>query len=145
MPAEPKTAASPAQAGNRAGYVIAVIVNLVLWWLINRTPGWQSLPWITESFEDVLWVVNLSLFASVAANVAYLFFDRPRFKALCQLVISLIGLWATVLLLTIFPFDFTGYSVPWAIITRIILVIAVVGSAISVVVQVVRLVRGRRH
>jgi len=144
MMADQKTAAPAAQAGTRAGYVIAVIVNLVLWWLINRTPGWQTLPWITDSFEDVLWVVNLSLFASVAANIAYLFFDAPRFKALCQLIISLIGLWASVLMLTIFPFDFTGYSIPWALFARIILVIAVVGSVISVVVQVVRLVRGRR-
>lgn len=129
-------------AGRRAGYVIAVLINAVLLWLINVSPGWQALSWLTERFADVVWLINLSLFASLVANAVFVVFDPPRFRAACQIVISLIGLGASVLLLQVFPFDFTAYSLPWATFTRVVLVIAIVGSAISVVVEVVRLVRG---
>ena len=129
-------------AGRRAGYVIAVLVNAVLLWLINVSPGWQTLSWITDRFADVVWVINLSLIASIVANAIYVAYDPPRFRAACQIVISLIGLGASVLLLQVFPFDFSAYTLPWATVARVVLVIAIVGSAISVLVEVVRLVRG---
>jgi hypothetical protein len=131
--------------GRNAGYVVSIVVNVILLVLVNSKPGWQSLPWITEAFADVVWLINLSLAASIVANIAYLLYDPPRFRAICQFVIALIGFFAAARLLILFPFDFSAYDAPWALLTRIVLVIAIVGSVIAMIVEVVRFVRGGRR
>jgi hypothetical protein len=42
------------------------------------------------------------------------------------------------------PFDFSAYTFPWAIGARIVLAIAIVGSGISVLVNIYRLIHGPR-
>ena len=76
----------------RIGYLVAIVVNLILLYLVNVTPGWRVLPFLTGDFVDVLWLANLSMVASSAANAAYLGYDPPRFKSVCQIGISAIGL-----------------------------------------------------
>ena len=44
----------PAVAGRRAGYAVAIAVNLVLLYLVNVAPGWQAVPFLTESTTEVL-------------------------------------------------------------------------------------------
>ena len=130
------------KVGRRVGYLIAIIVNLVLLWLVNVTPGWQDVPWITYAAGQVVWLVNLSLIAGACANMLYLVFDAWWFKALGELTLALISLVVSVRVLEVFPFDFSAYPFPWELLTRFILVIAIVGSFISAITQVVRLVRG---
>ena len=46
---------------------------------------------------------------------------------------------ATVRIYQVFPFDFSAYEFPWETLTRAILIIAIVGAAISIIVETVRL------
>ena len=57
--------------------MVAMTVNLVLLFLVNVAPGWQAVPFLTESTTDVLLLVNLSMAAAVAANAVYSVFDPP--------------------------------------------------------------------
>ena len=66
------TRSRPRAASRRAGYVVAVGVNALLLYLLNRSPGWQSVPFLTDAMNRVIGVVNLSITAGLVANLVYL-------------------------------------------------------------------------
>ena len=125
----------------RGGYVVSVVVNLVLLYVINVGPGWQRLPFLTDDFADVLVIVNLSMLATLLVNVVQIFYDPQWFVALGQLVLSAIALVVAIRLLEVWPFDFSAYSFNWDALTRVILWIAVVGSIAGMIASVVRIAR----
>lgn len=132
------------RAGRRIGYAVAILVNLLIYGFINVWPGWETFDFVTPAAADVLPLVNLSIGVTILVNVVYLFADGTRIKALGEMVASLVTMIASVAVLRVFPFDFTAYAFPWELLTRFILVIAVVGSAIAVLVHLYRLIRGPR-
>jgi len=104
-------------------------------------PGWQEVHFLTDDTGQVLWLVNLSLVVSVAANAVYIAHDPAWLKSIGDLVTTGIGLAVLARLWQVFPFDFSGYSVNWGALARFVLVVAIVGSIIGIVVQVVSLIR----
>ena len=83
----------------------------------------------------------MRLSVSVAANVVNLTFDRAWLKSFGDLVTTSVGLAAMIQLWVVFPFDFGDSTFPWVVIVRTLLVIAIVGSAIGIVVAAVAFVR----
>ena len=62
---------SPGEASRRArnvGYLVAVVVNSILLLMVNARPGRRVLPFLTEDFVGILWLVKLSLVASAGVN-----------------------------------------------------------------------------
>jgi hypothetical protein len=123
----------------KVGYLVAVMVNVIMWILVNVRPGWRALPFLTEGFTDVLWLVNLSLITSAAVNVVYLGYDPAWFKSVCQIGVSAIGMTAAIRMLQVFPFDFSPSTIPWTALTRLLLILAIFGSAVAVLVELVKL------
>lgn len=132
----------PSTASRRGGYVVAAVINAVFLWLIHVSPGWDAVPFLTADFQQVLWLIDLSLVVTIALNLLYLIRDPRRLTAAAAVVTSAIGLAASVAMLQVFPFDF-GTSSFWPVVFRIALWVAIVGSAIAVVVNLVAVVRGR--
>lgn len=132
----------PSTASRRGGYVVAAVINAVFLWLIHVSPGWDAVPFLTADFQQVLWLIDLSLVVTIALNLLYLIRDPRRLTAAGAVVTSAIGLAASVAMLQVFPFDF-GTSSFWPVVFRIALWVAIVGSAIAVVVNLVAVVRGR--
>lgn len=144
-PPTPPPAPAPARSrrtGRRAGYVVAIIVNLLVYGFINTWPGWDSFDFVTADAADVVPLVNLSIGVSILANIVYLVVDAPRVKAIGEMVVSAIAMVVSVIVLRVFPFDFSAYAFPWELVTRVVLVIAVIGSGISVLVNLYRAIRG---
>jgi hypothetical protein len=137
----PVEARRPSVATRRSGYVIAAAIIAAMWYVLNVWPGWQQVPFLTDETSQVLWLVNFSLLINITVNAVYLAFDPPWFKALGELVTTVIGLAVLAQIWRIFPFDFSGTTVNWAFIARFVLVLAIVGAAIGIVVQLVTLVR----
>jgi hypothetical protein len=131
----------PGAAARRSGYLIAAAITAVMWYVINVWPGWRELSFLTADTAGVLWLVNLSFAVSIAVNLVYVVHDPPWFKALGDLVTTGIGLFVLVRLWRVFPFDFSGYSVDWAVPVRILLALALFGSIVGILVQTVTLVR----
>jgi hypothetical protein len=127
--------------GRRIGYVVAVIINAALLYLINARPGWQTWDVLTADFLTVLWIINLSLSLSLIANALYLVYDAPWFRAMCELVLAVVSLIVAVRVYQVFPFDFTAFAYAWTVLARVVLVIAMFGSAIAIIVQFVGLIR----
>jgi hypothetical protein len=121
-------------------YIFAVIFNIAFLIVVNKIPDWNIL-FITDSYADILWAVNTSLAVSLAGNLILIFF-HPRFlHHLLNAVFSVFAILATSVILSVFPFDFSQLTCEWlTIIVRIALIVGIVGSAISVVVNVVKAV-----
>jgi hypothetical protein len=122
----------------RAGYLLAIGFSTVLLIILNGRPGWQAIPFLTSDTGQVLWLVNLSLAAGIAANVVYLACDPPWVRSLGDLVTTGIGLAAAIRIWQVFPFDLSS---GWSAAVRVLLIVAIAGSCIALVVQVVSLAR----
>jgi hypothetical protein len=128
-------------ASRRLGYTIAVAVNAVLIYLVNVSPGWDAVPFLTPATTEVLPWVNASMIAGVVANALYVAWDPTWFKALGDIVTTSIGIVAMVRIWQVFPFDFTGSSFDWALVARFALGFGIGGSIVAILVALVTLVR----
>jgi hypothetical protein len=128
-------------ASRRFGWAVAAGVNVLMLYLLNVSPGWEALPFLTGETPKVLVLVSLSMAAGVVVNSARVLYDPRWFVALGDIVSTSIGVAALVRIWQVFPFDFDGYSVDWALVARVVLVLALGGSLIGIVVQVVALLR----
>jgi hypothetical protein len=129
----------PSAAARRGGYAAGVIIGAALLFVLNAWPGWQWVPFLTSDTTQVLWLVNLSLAAGLAANVVYLAYDPPWLRSLGDLVTTSIGLAAAIRIWQVFPFDFQGSA--WSTVARVLLILAIVGSCIAILVNLVSLAR----
>lgn len=139
--------AAPARrtrASRRAGYSIAVLVNLALLVAINVWPGWERVPFLTDETDLVLGWVNASIVVNLVANVLYFVADPPRLRALGDVVTTSVGVVAMIRVWQVFPFDVASDSSGWGLVLRFLLAIGVIGSVVGIVAALVRLVSGAR-
>jgi hypothetical protein len=129
------------QAARRVGYVVSAAVNVVLLVVANNLLEWDVLPWLTDDFERVVGILTLSLGVSALGNVALAVSDPPWFKSAAQAVMQAIGFVATLRLFQVYPVDFSAYDFNWDVVARGVLILALVGTAISVLVELGKLGR----
>ena len=125
-------------SSRRPGYVVGALVNAALLWLVHVWPGWEAMPFLTADMQQVLGLVDASLVAGVVVNAAHLVRDPDWLTPAGNLVTTTFGLAAAVRILRVFPFDLDP---GWAAVARVVLVVAVVGSAIALLVALVGLLR----
>lgn len=128
-------------AAKRVGYLSAVLVNAGLLYVVNVWPGWDALDFLTDATRQVLPVLNASIVAGIVANLVYVGYDARWLTSLGNLLTTAVGVAALVRIWQVFPFDFTGSFVGWAPVVRIVLVVAIVGSAFGMLFQTVSLIR----
>ena len=137
----PAIASRPPVVARRFGYGVAAVVIAAMWFAINVWPGWQEVPFLTDSTTLVLPLVNVSLIAGLVVNVVLAVLDPPWLKSLGDLITASIGLVVLFRVWQVFPFDFNGYSFNWDVLARFVLVVAVAGSIIGILVQLASLIR----
>ena len=135
-----QTRTSPAT--RRFGYVVAILVNVAMLIAANNLLAWDIFPFLTNDFERVLPILNVSLGAAVVVNLVYLGFDAGWFKSLTQIGLLAISLAVTVRLYQVFPFDFSAYEFNWELLTKWVLVLAMVGVGIGMIVELAKLATG---
>jgi hypothetical protein len=128
----------PSAGARRVGYCIAIAFSAAFLFVLNGRPGWQQMPFLTSDTSQVLWLVNLSLAAGIAANAVYLAYDPAWLKSLGDLATTGIGLATVIRVWQVFPFD---VSSGWSTAVRVLLVVAIAGSCIALVAQIVSLAR----
>jgi hypothetical protein len=129
-----------AAGARRIGYVVAALVNVLVLWLVHRFLDWGWPGFLTEEWDDVLSVLSVSIGASIVANLVFAWRSDHPIKPLGDLVTTVLGLIATIRVLRVFPFEFTGTDWSWAV--RTILIVAIVGMSIAVVALLGRLFTG---
>jgi hypothetical protein len=119
-------------------YIFSVIFDIAFLVVVNKVPDW-NIAFITGSFPDILWALNTSLAVSLAGNLILIFF-HPRFlHHLFNAVFAVFAILALSVILSVFPFEFADLVGDWLnIVVRIALIVGIVGSAISVIVNIVK-------
>ena len=121
-----------------SNYIPAIIFNIILIIVLNKIPDW-NIVFITESFPDILWAVNMSLAVHIVGNFILIFIHPLFIHHLANAAFSVFSLIATFIIFTVFPFDFSEIVGDWLnILIRLCLIIGIVGAAISIVVHVVK-------
>lgn len=131
----------PTIAARRFGYVVALLVNAALLFAVNTWPGWDVLPFLTEDTPRVLDAVNASIVVSLAANVVYLAQDMPWLRASGDMVTAAVALFAMLQVWQVFPLEFGGESIDWALIARVMLALAILGTIIAIIARFVTFMR----
>ena len=126
----------PGRGARRVGHLVAAGVNALLLVLVNARPGWDAVPFLTDDTPLVLDAVNASIAVGLLANLVHVVADPREVRALGDAVTTAFGLYATVRVWQVFPFD---VSDGWDTVLRVLLALGVVGSAIALV----RLLCGR--
>lgn len=132
---------APTDRTRRLGYAVAVFINLVILYLLNVQPGWQALSFLTDTTPRVLVLVNLSLLAGIVANAVYIGADGPWVKTVGDLTTTTISLAVLIRIWQVFPFDFGAWTIDWALVARVVLVAAFVGTGIALLAQTIALLR----
>ena len=122
--------------------MVAIAVNVALLNAANNLLAWDIFPFLTNDFERVLPILNVSLGAAIVVNLIYLDFDARWFKSLTQMGLLTISLVVTVRLYQVFPFDFSAYEFGWKSVAQWALILAMVGVGIGVVAELVKLAKG---
>ncbi len=139
---EQLTASSVGRGARRIGYVIAAAANGVALWLAHRLPDWEWPRFLTRDFEELLPILTVSFVAGILANLVYAWRDDWPVKPLGEMLTTAIGFAVAVRTFRVFPFDFAQYDTDWSWLARLVVVIAILGTAVGVVVQMVKLASG---
>ena len=130
-----------ATAGRRFGYGVAIAINLVLVWIVGNLLEWELLGFLTAEFADLVPLIQLGLWVTIAANVVYIMDDRSFSTRAARLVVDVVNLFVTFRVFDVFPFDFSAHTFNWGFVFRAVLVIALIGTAIGAVVHLGQLSR----
>jgi len=72
----------PNRRTTRASALVgSIIVNAILLYVAHHVLEWQ-IGWITPAWSDVLWAVDLTLWASIVTNALFLAIDAAWFRNL---------------------------------------------------------------
>ncbi len=128
------------RAAARTRFLAGALVDVALLVVINVTPGWRTVPFLTEAASGVVAVVDVSLAVALVVNLLCLFFARPMLIRAGEVISTAVGLTALLYLLAVFPFRFDNSGVDWTTVVRLGLISVVAVVSIALVVQLVRLV-----
>jgi len=128
----------PSAGARRAGYGVAAVINAALLFVLNGWPGWQAIPFLTSSTDQVLWLVSLSLAAGIAANLVYMVNDASWLRSLGDLATTAIGLSAAIRIWQVFLFDLSS---GWSTAARVLLVVTIAAGCVGLLVNVVLVAR----
>ncbi len=128
--------------GRQAGYVAAIIVNLIMLYVFHNLLRW-GVPFLTEDWEEILPYMDASISGAIAVNILWIFYDARWFRRLLQIGLNVLGFRVAWAMFTIFPFEFDVYPVEQVL--RIAFLVAMVGIVIGTIVEIVALLFGRHQ
>jgi hypothetical protein len=133
--------ASREKPNKMINYILGGIFDGILLWVLRQLPRW-NVPVITDAYPGILWAVTLSLTVQIAFYVVLVLFHPLWLHYLAQVVFAVFSVVALGVVIEVFPFDFAALVDPWLNVAfRIFLIIILVGTVVSGVVNLVRFLR----
>lgn len=125
------------QRFRKLGYFIAVAVNIFLFYLFNNIHP-ENIYFLTEDFNQLLSVLNLSIAANILANMFFIVHDNDRFISLIKILLNILGVFVMYTALRVFPFDFSAAASWGNTLAKVLLGLGMFGSGVAVVVESVK-------
>ena len=124
----------------KSEYIAAIIFNLIFLYIVNNLLNW-NVYFVTNAFNEVLWIINLSIIVSIIGNALLLLYGPERFRHLVKIIINIISFIAVYIVWKVFPFNFDNSFYNWGF--NILLILAMIGIAIATIVEIYLLVTGK--
>lgn len=131
----------PGYVGHRAAFAAAIAVNLAMLWVVNNLLTWDLVPFLTAEFDQVLWLIDLSLAATILLNASWLAYDAIWYRSLGQICLNILSAVVAVTMYRVFPFDFSVSEFDWEPVARAVIVLTVLGLAFGTVAELLKLAR----
>jgi hypothetical protein len=128
------------KSGQKSEYIAAIIFNLIWWYIVNNLLNWQVY-FVTNAFNEVLWIINLSIIVSIIGNALLLFYSPERLRHIVKIFINIISFIAVYIVWTVFPFNFYNSFYDWLF--GILLILAMIGITIATIVEIYLLITGK--
>lgn len=123
----------------------AAFVNVILLIMVTRLSGWE-ISFLTEKFSSVLWAFYLYLGVQVAGSLVMSRYATRELHTQLDIVYRGLSALATLVLLVVFPFDFSTLEIAWfAVVVRILLGLIFAGTVFGALRQLRRLMLMRRE
>lgn len=120
-----------------SGFIASIIINLIFLYIVNNILSW-NLSFIAPSFQDVLWIFNLSISANIIANIIFIAYHPGWFRSIIQIILNILGFMVCYYLFTIFPFIFSQAA--YTIVLQMLLLLGMAGAVIACLVEIARLI-----
>lgn len=137
---QPQDTSLEKAVGRKIGYLIAIIVELVVFWFLRRLDRWGA-PVVTPDWAQVIPALRASVGATILVNIVYIVYDPRWVRRLGQIFTNLFGLGFMWAVYRAFPFTFGPSVAGWV---RIGLIVVMAAMALATVVEAVKLVLGGR-
>lgn len=130
----------PSRGARKFGYLIGVGVGAAMLYVVNHLLEWGWLAWLTQDFELVLPIMNVSIWAGIVCNALYFLYDAEWFKLLTQIPQLIISGLVGFRMLSVFPFDFSAYEFAWDTVARWCIILPLIGIGIALLVVSIKLI-----
>ena len=124
----------------KSEYFVAIIFNLIFFYIVNNLLNWQVY-FITNSFNEVLWIINLSIIITIIGNILLLLYSPERFRHLMKIILNIVAFIAVYFVYIVFPFNFYNSFYDWGF--SILMILAMIGIIIAIIVEIYLLVTGK--
>lgn len=121
----------------KSEFIGAIIANIIFLYIVNNLLSW-NLGFIAPSFQDVLWIFNLSITATIIGNVIFLIYHPGWFRSIIRIILNILGFMVAYYLYTIFPFTFSNNLVTFSL--EFALIVAMVVMVIVTIVEIVKFI-----
>jgi hypothetical protein len=133
---------SSTEESKKSEYIVAIIVNLIGFYIFNNLLNWH-IYFVTNAFNEVLWIINLSITVAIIGNVLLLLYSPERLRHGVKIIINIISFIAVYIVWKVFPFNFYNSFYNWLF--GILLILALIGIAIAIIVEFYLLVTGNQN
>jgi hypothetical protein len=118
--------------------IAAIIFGIVFYILLNRY--YPLVPFLTENFQLVLPLLNISIFVSIIINATRIFITHRLYKALGELVITGFFVLVAAQLWIFFPIDtqWFGNEESWNLIFRILLIVPPLLAVLATTIELIK-------
>lgn len=123
---------------SKAGYIVAIIINVIMLWIANNLLAW-NVPFLTRDFVAVLGVLNLSISATIVANILWFFYDPAWFRQLLQIILNVLAMAVIYTFYVVFPLDLESNLLQ--LLLRVGMIIALIGLGIATIIEFIKLIR----
>lgn len=128
-----------ASIGESVGAIVGNMLGLVM---ITMHPLWR--PWtagvVTAAWADVVAALSLACGVAIMGHALLLVSRSPLLRRFVACATAAASLASGLVVVAVFPFDFGALGMGWFDpVMRLILLIALIGGAVGLVVQVLRM------
>lgn len=118
-------------------YVTSIIFNFIFLYIFNNLLNWHVY-FITRAFNEVLWIINLSIVVTIIGNFFMLLYRPDWFRHVTKIVLNIVAFAAVYIVYKVFPFNFSNTFLNWGL--SALLILAMISIIIAIIVEIYLLI-----